>query len=61
MDVASVYYLGVTLLLFLIFAALVARTYSKKRHAQGEEPKFRMMNDDYPHKESKGGRDVRRK
>lgn len=61
MDTASIYYLGVTLLLFLIFAAIVVRTYSRKRHAKGEEPKFRMMEDDHPKHESKGGRDVRRK
>ena len=60
MDLASVYYLGVTILLFLIFAAIVARTYSKKHRARGEAPKYRMMEDEHP-KESKGGRDVRRK
>jgi cbb3-type cytochrome oxidase subunit 3 len=62
MDLASIYYLGVTILLFLVFAAIVARTYSKKHKARGEEPKYRMMNDDHPEeKNGKGGRDVRRK
>lgn len=51
MDSASIYYLGVTLLLFLVFAVIVVRTYSKKRKAKGEEPKFRMMDDDKPKKE----------
>ncbi|WP_224958303.1 cbb3-type cytochrome c oxidase subunit 3 [Geomonas subterranea] len=51
MDSASIYYLGVTLLLFLAFAAIVARTYSRKHKAKGEEPKFRMMDDDKPKKE----------
>ena len=61
MDLASIYYLGVTILLFLIFAAIVARTYSKKHKARGEEPKYRMMDDDHPKEKDKGGRDVRRK
>jgi positive regulator of sigma E activity len=46
MDLASVYYLGVTLLLFAIFAVIVARTYSRKRKEKGEKPKYRMMDDD---------------
>ncbi|MBU5615454.1 cbb3-type cytochrome c oxidase subunit 3 [Geomonas azotofigens] len=61
MDSASIYYLGVTLILFLVFAAIVARTYSRKHREKGEEPKFRMMDDDKPTDENKGGRDVRRK
>uniref|UniRef100_C6E2W1 CcoQ/FixQ family Cbb3-type cytochrome c oxidase assembly chaperone n=1 Tax=Geobacter sp. (strain M21) TaxID=443144 RepID=C6E2W1_GEOSM len=61
MDLASIYYLGVTILLFLIFAAIVARTYSKKHKVRGEEPKYRMMDDDHPEEKGKGGRDVRRK
>ncbi|MBJ6800637.1 cbb3-type cytochrome c oxidase subunit 3 [Geomonas propionica] len=48
MDSASIYYLGVTLILFLIFVVIVVRTYSKKHAVRGEEPKFRMMDDDYP-------------
>ena len=46
MELASVYYLGVTILLFLIFAAIVARTYSRKYRKKGEAPKFRMMDED---------------
>jgi cbb3-type cytochrome oxidase subunit 3 len=46
MDSASAYYLGVTLLMFLVFAAIVARTYSGKRKESGEQAKYRMMDDD---------------
>jgi len=46
MDMASIYYLGVTFFLFLLFAAIVARTCSKKRREQGEAPKHRMMDGD---------------
>lgn len=46
MDLASIYYLGVTLLMFAIFAAIVARTYSRRQREKGEAPKYRMMDDD---------------
>jgi hypothetical protein len=46
MDMASVYYLGVTILLFVVFAAIVARTCSRRRREKGEAPKYRMMADD---------------
>ncbi len=46
MDAASVYYLGVTLLLFVVFAAIVARTCSRKRRETAEAPKYRMMDGD---------------
>lgn len=46
MDLASIYYLGMTVLMFLVFAALVARTCSRKRKERGEAPKYRMMNED---------------
>lgn len=46
MDLASVYYLGVTFVLFAIFVAIVVRTYSRKNRHLGEEPKYRMMHDD---------------
>ncbi|MBI2353690.1 MAG: CcoQ/FixQ family Cbb3-type cytochrome c oxidase assembly chaperone [Deltaproteobacteria bacterium] len=46
MDLASGYYLGVTFLLFAVFAAIVARTYSRKQRERGEAPKYRMMDDD---------------
>lgn len=53
MDWASIYYLGITILLLLIFAAIVVRTYSKKHKARGEEPKYRMMDDDHDPKKHK--------
>ena len=46
MDLASAFYLGVTFLLFLVFAAIFARTYSRKRKEKAEAPKYRMMDDD---------------
>ena len=47
MDLASVYYLGVTVLLFAIFAAIAIRTYSRKHKEKGEAPKYRMMEDEW--------------
>jgi cbb3-type cytochrome oxidase subunit 3 len=46
MVAASVYYLGTTILLFLIFALIVVRTYSGKRKDRMEGPKYRMLDDD---------------
>jgi hypothetical protein len=46
MDMASIYYLGVTFLMFVIFAAIVARTFSRRRREAGEAPKYRMMDGD---------------
>jgi cbb3-type cytochrome oxidase subunit 3 len=46
MDLASAYYLGVTILFLLLFAAIVARTYSKKERTRGEQAKYRMMDDE---------------
>ncbi len=46
MDLASILYLGVTFGLFVIFALIVIRTYSKKRKEQGEIAKYRMLDDD---------------
>ena len=46
MDLASILYLGVTFGLFVIFALIVIRTYSKKRKDQGEIAKYRMLDDD---------------
>lgn len=46
MLLGSVYYLGVTLLLFAIFALIVARTYSSKNRERGELAKYRMLDDD---------------
>lgn len=46
MNLASMYYLGVTFLMLVVFAAIVVRTYSKKQRDKGEAPKYRMMSDD---------------
>ncbi|MBW2474182.1 MAG: CcoQ/FixQ family Cbb3-type cytochrome c oxidase assembly chaperone [Deltaproteobacteria bacterium] len=46
MDLASFLYLGVTFGLFVIFALIVVRTYSKKRKDEGEAAKYQMMDDD---------------
>ena len=46
MDLASILYLGVTFGLFVIFALIVVRTYSKKRKEEGEIAKYRMLEDD---------------
>lgn len=46
MDWGSIIYLGVTIGLFVIFALIVIRTYSKKRKEKGEAPKYRMLDDD---------------
>jgi cbb3-type cytochrome oxidase subunit 3 len=46
MDLASFVYLGVTFGLFVIFALIVVRTYSKKRKDEGEAAKYQMMDDD---------------
>lgn len=43
MDIASAFYLGTTVLLFLVFAAIVARTYRAKDRVKGEQAKYRMM------------------
>ncbi len=48
MVLASVYYLGTTLIMFALFVLIVVRTYSRKNREQGENPKFRMMDDDSP-------------
>jgi hypothetical protein len=46
MDLASILYLGVTFGLFVIFALIVLRTYSRKRKDEGEAAKYRMMDED---------------
>lgn len=46
MVAASVYYLGTTILLFLIFVLIVFRTCSGKSKDRLEEPKYRMLDDD---------------
>ncbi len=46
MDLASIIYLGVTFGLFVIFALIVKRTYSKKNKEDREVAKYRMLDDD---------------
>ncbi len=46
MDGAGLIYLGVTIGLFVLFAVIVIRTYSKKHEKNLEEPKHRMLDDD---------------
>ena len=46
MDMASIFYLGTTFGLFVIFVLIVIRTYSKKRKEQGEVAKYRMLDDE---------------
>lgn len=46
MDWGSLLYLGVTIGLFVIFAAIVLRTYRRKDRSKLEEPKHRMLDDD---------------
>ncbi|RNC66666.1 MAG: CcoQ/FixQ family Cbb3-type cytochrome c oxidase assembly chaperone [Desulfuromonadales bacterium] len=46
MDAASLYYLGVTFLLFAVFAAICVRVLARKRRDRGEAPKYRMMDED---------------
>jgi len=45
MDLASIYYLGVTLLLFAVFAWIVVRTMNRNHKERVESPKYRMMDD----------------
>jgi len=46
MDRASLLYLGVTIGLFVIFAVIVIRTFSRKRKDAIEAPKYRMLDDE---------------
>ena len=45
MDWGSIVYLGVTFGFFVIFAAIVIRTYRRKNKKKLEEPKHRMLDD----------------
>jgi len=45
MDSASIFYLGTTVVLFVIFAFIVKRTLSRKEKELNESAKFRMMDD----------------
>jgi hypothetical protein len=46
MSMASACYLGCTVLLWILFAAIFMRTYDPKQKAKREEPKYRMMDDE---------------
>ena len=46
MDLASIFYLGVTFGLFVLFVLIFIHTYSKKRKKEGEIAKYRMLEDD---------------
>jgi cbb3-type cytochrome oxidase subunit 3 len=46
MDLASIVYLGVTFGLFVIFALIVIRTYSKKNKDKAEVAKYNMLDED---------------
>ena len=46
MDLGSLLYLGVTFGLFVIFAWIVIRTYSRKNRDKNETAKYRMLDDD---------------
>lgn len=46
MTTQGLVYFGLTLLLFIIFAAIVARVYRRDRREQMEDPKHRMLDDD---------------
>ena len=46
MVAASVYYLGTTILLFLVFVLIVFRTCRGKNKERMEDPKYRMLDDD---------------
>lgn len=46
MDLGSLLYIGVTFGLFVIFAVIVIRTYSRKNREKNEEAKYKMLDDD---------------
>ena len=46
MDWGSILYLGITLGLFVIFAVIVIRTYSRKNKDQNEAAKYNMLDED---------------
>jgi hypothetical protein len=46
MDLATLYYLGTTLILLLVFAGIILRTLHPKRRLQGEKAKYRMLEGD---------------
>ena len=46
MDLGSLLYLGVTFGLFVVFAWIVTRTYSRRNRERNEEAKYRMLDED---------------
>jgi len=46
MDLGSLLYIGVTFGLFVIFAWIVIRTYSRKNRDKNENAKYRMLDED---------------
>ena len=46
MSTSAFIYLGMTFGLFIIFAAIVAKTYRKSGKEKGEAPKYRMLDED---------------
>jgi cbb3-type cytochrome oxidase subunit 3 len=46
MALADILYLGVTVILFIIFAVIVFRTYRKDRKDEVEAPKYRIFDKD---------------
>lgn len=46
MDLSSLLYLGVTIGMLVIFAAIVFRTYRSKNRRKYEDPKHRMLDDE---------------
>lgn len=46
MNLDTVIYLGMTLILFIIFAVIVYRTYRRSAKDRTEQPKYRMLDKD---------------
>jgi hypothetical protein len=46
MNLASIFYLGSTVLMLAVFILIVVRTYRSSERQRGEAPKYRMMDDD---------------
>lgn len=43
---AGLSYIGVKLLLFLLFVLILMKTFSRRNRLRGEAPKFRMLRDE---------------
>lgn len=46
MDWGSILYLGMTVGLFIIFALIVVRTYSRRNKEENEAAKYNMLDDE---------------